>query len=208
MFWEKKDTNCVVKSIEINLVCLKNPTMLPTPLENLVGFFAFGEGRYNLDEEVDFCAANRGMVPDSFLQHCMPLDSYRASMRPTLSCYMVKNPLRTDNPFFPWALVDSNAMVFSNTFFWWKSRILKTTYQKLKTYRSTFKKHVEGCISSNKNCEREWNCFVNRYLATDVLMKPESYDTEDHGVLFVGICEELSNAGYLSPKISLPPRLF
>ena len=75
MFWEKKDTNCVVKSIEINLVCLKNPTMLPTPLENLVGFYAFGEGRYNLDEEVDFCAANRGMVPDSFLEHCLPLDS-------------------------------------------------------------------------------------------------------------------------------------
>ena len=180
--------------------------MLPTELENLVGHYAYGDGRYTLSEEVDFCAANRGMVPDSFLEHCLPVLGYADRMRHALGCYMVKNPLRTDNPFFPWALIDPKAMVFGNTFFWWKGQIHDTTYRKLKTYRSTFKRHVEGCISSNKNCERVWNCFVNRYLATSVLMKPESYDTEDHEPMFERICEELGQAGYLSPKISLPPR--
>ena len=75
--------------------------MLPTELENLVGYYAYGEARYNLSEDIEFCAANRGMVPDSFLEHTLALYGHSSRIGNALACYMVKNPLRTDNPYFP-----------------------------------------------------------------------------------------------------------
>ena len=145
--------------------------MLPTEIENLVGHYAFGVGkeRYNLCEELDFCAANRGMIPDSFLEHCVTLCGQTRAPSVPLGCYTVKNPLRTDNPFFPWALVDKKSMVFSNTFHWWMGMIHMSTFRELKTYRSTFKHHVVRIMHRGRDMIPEWNTFVNRYLATDCL---------------------------------------
>ena len=183
--------------------------MLPTELENLVGHYAYGEGRYCLDEEVDFLATNRGMIPDSFLEHAVARLGYapeQNSVCEPLGGYMVQNPLRTDNPFFPWALVDPRARVLGNTFFWWEGRVNCQTYRKLKTYRKTFRAHVVRMINRGRDVSIEWNIFVNRYMHFSYLSKPESYDSDDHEVLVSQICEELKTAGYLSPRISLPPR--
>ena len=183
--------------------------MLPTELENLVGHYAYGEGRYCLDEEVDFLAANRGMIPDSFLAHAVTLDGYAREPAPPLSCYTVKNPLRTDTPFFPWALIDKRSYVFGNAFPWWCGMILMPTFRKLKTYRSTFKTHVVRMINRGRDMSQEWNAFVNRYLnrcMPEILTNPKSYDLLGHEHVFKVICEELENAGYLSPVLSLPPR--
>ena len=184
----------------------KHENMLPTELENIVGNYAYGVGRYNLHEEVDFCAANRGMIPDSFLEHCVTLCDHARQPRPPLGCYTVKNPLRSDNPFFPWALVDKKSRVFSNTFFWWMGMINMSTFRELKTYRSTFKNHVVRIMGRGRDMIPEWNTFVTRYLATEILVALKSYDLIGHEFVFMVICEQLEEAGYLTPKISLPPR--
>ena len=185
--------------------------MLPTEVENLVGHYAFGVGkkRYNLCEELDFCAANRGMIPDSFLAHAVTLDGYAREPAPPLSCYTVKNPLRTDTPFFPWALIDKRSYVFGNAFPWWCGMILMPTFRKLKTYRSTFQTHVVRMFNRGRDMSQEWNAFVNRYRdrgLPEILTNPKSYDLLGHEHVFKVICEELENAGYLSPVLSLPPR--
>ena len=180
--------------------------MLPTQLENLVGHYAYGFGRYNLSEELEYLATNRGMIPDTFLEHCLPLKGHNMIARQTLSCYEVKNPLRTDNPFFPWSLIDKNAIIFSNTFYWWEGCILCSTYRKLKTYRSTFSRHVTRLTHRGRDMFVEWNNFMTRYLQTDCLLDPQNYLTNDHDTMFSLICEQLGNAGYLSPMILLPPR--
>ena len=180
--------------------------MLPTELENLVGYYAYGQARYNLSEDIEFCAANRGMVPDSFLEHTLPLYGHGSRIGNALACYMVKNPLRTDNPYFPWILIDPDAIVFANTFYWWQGHILHTTYRKLKTYRKIFSQHLVRCAFAGRDFECVWNVFVNRYLETNVLMNHESYHIDGHGTMFEVICEQLGNAGYLTPMISLPPR--
>ena len=188
----------------------ENKKMLPTEVENLVGHYAYGEGRYNLSEEVDFCAANRGMIPDTFLEHTVTLDGRTAAQTArvwALSCYTVKNPLRTDSPFFPWALIDKRSPIFGNTFIWWMAMIETPTFRKLKTYRSTFRHHVVRLTHRGRDMIPEWNTFMNRYLATDYLLSPQSYDLQEgHEQMFSLICDELGNAGYLTPMISLPPR--
>ena len=183
--------------------------MLPTELENLVGHYAYGVGRYNLGEEVDFCAANRGMIPNSFLAHSVVLDGYAREPVPPLSCYTVKNPLRTDTPFFPWDLVDKRSYVFGNAFLWWCGMIHMPVFRQLKTYRSTFKNHVRRIVHRGRDMAQEWNAFVNRYLNVCMgheLTLPKSYDSLGHEHVFHVICDELYNAGYISPKLSLPPR--
>jgi len=177
--------------------------MLPTEIENLVGNYAYGPGRFNLFSEVDFIAANRGLIPDHFLTHTVALrgHGYRE-----LTCYMVKNPLRSDNPFFPWAQIDKRCLVFANTFMWWCERIHNGAYKELRTYRATFRKHVLTLVARGRDMAREWNFFVNRYLKCQVLTDTTSYNTSEHENTFETICEQLKHSGYLSPKFSLPAR--
>ena len=180
--------------------------MLPTELENLVGNYAYGPGRFNLGSEVDFIAANRGMIPDHFLTHTVSLRGHVWCRPPELTCYMVKNPLRSDNPFFPWAQIDPRSLIFGNTFFWWCGRIQHGTYKALRTYRATFRKHMLTLVNRGRDMSREWNFFVNRYLQGQVLTDTTSYNTSEHENTFETICEQLKHSGYLSPKISLPDR--
>ena len=87
--------------------------------------------------------------------------------------------------------------------------ILMPTFRELKTYRSTFKTHVVRMINRGRDMSQEWNAFVNRYLnrrMPEVLTNPKSYDLLGHEHVFKVICDELENAGYLTPKFSLPPR--
>ena len=185
---------------------MKIEKMLPTELENLVGHYAYGVGRYNLVEEVDFLAANRGMIPDAFLAHAMPLDGHFWRNPPPLVCYMVPNPLRTDNPFFPWALLDKASFVFGNSFYWWFNQIKPHTFKELRTYRATVEKHVVALINRGSNMAPEWNFFLSRYLSQPYLLDPTNYHTLNHENMFSLICDQLKNSGYLTPLFSLPPR--
>ena len=185
---------------------MKTEKMLPTELENLVGHYAYGVGRYNLAEEVDFLAANRGMIPDHFLTHTMTLTGHICRNHPELSCYMVKNPLRSDNPFFPWAQIDKRSLVFANTFYFWFRKIETHTFKKLRTYRATFRKHVVALINRGRDVAPEWNFFLTRYLSEPHLVDPKNYYTLDHENMFNSICDQLKNSGYLTPLFSLPPR--
>lgn len=180
--------------------------MLPTQLENLVAHYAYGEGRYNLYEELDFVLTNRGMVPDAFQEHCVVALGYAPRMARALGFYMVKNPLRTDNPFVPWALVDPGARVFNNTFLWWWQRVARCTYRKLRTYKKTLWGHVARLSACGRDFSPEWNRFMNRYLSSAVLADPANYNTQEHELLFKVVCEQIENAGFICPKTSLPPR--
>ena len=181
--------------------------MLPTDLENIVGHYVYGEGHYNLTDELDFALANRGMIPDCFLSRSLPLCGYKDRMWGGLSYYMVLNPLRTDSPFHPWALIDPDAVVFDATLTFWMERIQPWTFRGLKTYHKTFKRHVHELFHTKKNCERQWNFFVGRYLQGDALLKSDAYRDREYEDLFRATREQLKCCGYLSPKISLPPRV-
>ncbi len=181
--------------------------MLPTELKNLVGHFAFGVGHFNLEEELDFIAANRGMIPDAFLTHVLPRDGH-SSRNPTLDCYMVPNPLRTENPFFPWGLLDKQSLVFGSAFYWWFTQIETNTFKKLRTYRATFKKHVIALIRAGADMAPEWNHFLTRYLSEPHLCDLMNYRAlnQENANTFYWICGQLKNSGYLTPLFSLPPR--
>ena len=45
--------------------------MLPVALVNIIGHFAYGEGKYNLEDELAYISGNRGMIPVSFLEPTM-----------------------------------------------------------------------------------------------------------------------------------------
>ena len=188
------------------LVKNKHKNMLPTELENLVGYFAWGPGRYNLNEELEFVSANRGMVPDAFLEYCVVSNGFKMRMVRGMGFYMLKNPLRTDNPFTPWALVDPQAQVFSNTFLWWLMQIRPKTYKRLHTYRATFRNYVFRLVNRGRDFFHEWNLFMSRYLGGVVLADPASYVTACHEGLFRVVCEQVANAGFMTPKSSLPKR--
>ena len=180
--------------------------MLPTELENLVGNYAYGPGRFNLGSEVDFIAANRGLIPDHFLTHTVALrgHGYRE-----LTCYMVKNPLRSDNPFFPWALIDKRAFLFGNTFIWWANSVRSTALRRLKTYGATFRKYVFLLVNGGRDIGTVWNVFMNRYInyiEEPILTDFKSYSCANHEKVFLEICKQLKSSGYFSPMISLGPR--
>ena len=177
--------------------------MFPTDIINLIGYFAFGCSKtaYDLNHELNFILANRGMIPDAFLE--IAVSKIGFSRRCALCFYMVKNPLRTDNPFFPWALIDFRISVFSNTFIYWANKIKAETFRKLRTYPAIFRKHVKACCLSGKKFGPYWNFFVNRYFMSDTLQHIESYQTEEAESLFENICYNLKNVGFISPGSSL-----
>ena len=173
--------------------------MFPTDIINLIGYFAFGCSKiaYDLNDELNFMHANRGMIPDAFLEMSVPKLGF--ARRFALPFYMVKNPLRTDNPFYPWALIDPRVCFFSNTFIYWANKLKGETFRKLHTYPKIFRRHVRLCCMSGKQFGPNWNFFVDRYFMTDTLQHIESYQTKKAEGLFEHICYNLKNIGFISP---------
>ena len=179
--------------------------MLPTDIFNLVGYFAFGGDSYSFANELEFVQTNRGLVPDAFLQTCVTRLGFATRMTRVLGYYSVKNPLRTDNPFFPWALVDPHVIVFSNTFQYWADQLTFDTFRKLRTYPKIFRKHARRCAMSGKNFGSAWNFLVERYfLHSNALQNVESYNSGEAIELFRDICDDLQHSGFISPGTSIP----
>jgi hypothetical protein len=182
--------------------------MLPTAIENIISHYAYGVGRYNLHDELDFIAANRGLIPTLFLRHLVCKTGYWGCCEP-LECYLVKNPLREDNPFFPWALIDKRAFLFGNTFIWWANSVRGTALRRLKTYGATFRKYVFLLVNGGRDIGTVWNVFMNRYInyiQEPILTDFKSYSCANHEKVFLEICKQLKSSGYFSPMISLGPR--
>lgn len=179
--------------------------MLPTEIVNVIGHFAYGEGKYNLEDELTYISRNRGMIPVSFLQPTMTKLGRTQMHEPPFSVDAVLNPLRDDAPFFPWALIDPNSFVFSNTMMFWSAQIKQKTFGALKTYRKTFKKHITRCFFAHKHFESFWNALVVRFLSNEVLLKIESYNFGECRRMFDSISWELKYCGFVSPPVVFPP---
>ena len=177
--------------------------MLPTDLVNLIGFYAYGVGKYCLEDELAYVRSNRGMIPLSFLEPTLIIKATHLGI--PFSVDRVMNPLREDAPFFPWALVDPEAFVFSNTMMYWASQIKPKTFTALKTYRKTFKKHLTRCFFSHKWFEGLWNGFVSRFLSNQALQKVERSDFGECSDMFDFFCFELKFCGFVSPPGVLHP---
>ena len=181
--------------------------MFPTDLVNLIGFYAYGVGKYCLEDELAYICCNRGMIPLSFLEPTLVIKGHAIYFNPDIpfSVDRVTNPLREDAPFFPWALIDPESFVFSNTLMYWASQIKPKTFTALKTYRKTIKKHLTRCFFSHKWFEGLGNGFVSRFLSNQALQKVESYDFGECKAMFDFICFELKYCGFVSPPVVLHP---
>jgi len=170
---------------------------LPTDLENIVGYFAYGGEKYDLTNEVDYLLACRGCIPEAFLANTVYIGPNGTI---NLDYFYVNNPLKKSNPFFPWYLVHQSARVFSNVFSYWAAQITSEAFANLHTYRRTFIKNCIGYCNSRRNCFHLWNNLVSRYLSNPVLLDIKSYDVEKFDGLFNLICFQLETASFILPR--------
>ena len=173
---------------------------LPTDISNLIGSFAYG-GSPKLEKDLIYVLANRGMIPDPFLSmrvRKLDLDMHRYPRAP-LEYFHALNPLRTDNPFYPWSLISRHAEIFSDTFTYWVHSLSTNAYRELKTYPKTFERHCRTCAMSGKGFGHNWNHVFQRYLQSDALQKLENYEHHNYTGLFIEICYCLQTAGFVSP---------
>ena len=177
-------------------------SQLPTDLENLCGYYAFGGEKYNLSQELGYLISSRGCIPNAFLANTVYVGK---NPPPGLSYFYVNNPLITFNPFFPWSLVHKESKIFSNVFIYWAHQIKAETFAKLHTYPKTFMKNVSCYRNSNTNCFALWNNLVSRYLSEPILLNIESYNFGDFEGLFSDITYQLEHAGFIYPFFFPPP---
>ena len=175
---------------------------LPTDLENLTGYFAYGGEKFNLSEEIEYVLSCRGCIPDAFLANTVYMGPQTG---PGLSYYYVNNPLKRGNAFYPWCLVSRSAQVFGNVFPYWAHQINAKAFSKMHTYRKTFLKYARNMGGSLNDSFRAWNTIMDRYLCSSVLLKLDSYDFGKWEGLFRDICYQLEFAGFIyPPSYSLP----
>ena len=168
---------------------------LPTDLENLVGYFAYGGAHYELGRELNFLIACRGLIPELFLSHCVYYGTKPITERQHDYEY-VNNPLIKSNAFYPWVLVNSCTEVFNNSFIFWALSLTPKAFRALHTYPRCFMKHIRLCGLSGKYFSDDWNYIVEKYLINSALLNLDSYQFQGHEHFFNHICVQLENVGF------------